>query len=289
MDGESLADQIRALETGRAFVEHSDLALVLVSGADARAWLHDLVTTDVATLERGRSRPSLLLSPTGRIRASFQVLGLGERELLLAQRDDEPDAIADLLAPYVLSSDVTIEVASDLRLFSLPGAATAPTWAGRAWRPSVHGPGVDLLVGGAEPEREAARRRLGGDGLTAVGPRAVEAWRIGRGVARFPVDLDRDSLPAEAGLDDATIVDRTKGCFLGQEAVAKVRNLGHPARVVLAAIAEGQVSTDEEVLNAGRPAGTVTSAYGSSAIVRIRWDAREGPLATAAGTPLRPR
>jgi folate-binding protein YgfZ len=289
MGEELLAEQVRALETGRAFVEHADVALVLVSGPDARAWLHDLVTTDVAMLERGRSRPSLLLSPTGRIRASFQVLGLGERRLVLAQRDDEPDSIADLLAPYVLSSDVTVEVASDLRLFSLPGAGTAPTWAGEGWRPSIHGPGADLLIGGAAPEREAARRRLEEDGLTVVGPRALEAWRVGRGVPRFPVDLDRDSLPAEAGLDDGTVVDRTKGCFLGQEAVAKVRNLGHPARVVLAATAEASVSPGEEVLAAGRPAGVVTSAYGSSAIVRIRWDAREGPLATAAGTRLRPR
>lgn len=288
MDAERLTRQVRALEEGRAFVEHADTALVLVSGADARGWLHDLVTTDVASLERGSSRPSLLLSPTGRIRAAFQVLCLGARDFVLAQPEDQPRGVADLLAPYVLSSDVSIEISPRLRLFSLPGADAPPPWSGDGWRPCVHGPGVDLLIGGDEEEHADARRRLEGGGLVPAGPDAVEAWRIRRGVPRFPVDLDEDSLPAEAGLQ-GSVIDLTKGCFLGQEAVAKVRNLGHPTRMVLAATADGPVAATDDVVSGDRVVGSVTSANASSIIIRVRWEARDAPLATPGGSRLRPR
>ena len=73
MDTLPLEDQIAALDGGRAYLEHSDVTLTIVSGADARSWLHDLVTADVATLEPFQTRPSLLLSPTGRIRAEFRI------------------------------------------------------------------------------------------------------------------------------------------------------------------------------------------------------------------------
>ena len=68
----------------------------------------------------------------------------------------------------------------------------------------------------------AAPRRGGGD--------AAEAWRIIHGIARMGPDFGQRSLPAEAGLE-ATI-DTTKGCFLGQESVARIANLGHPPRVL---------------------------------------------------------
>lgn len=286
MDAAPQPEQVRALEQARAVVEHEDMTLTSVAGADAREWLHDLVTADVASLEPGRSGPCLLLTPTGRIRAAFQVLCLGERAFLLAQREDQPRPVADLLAPYVLSSDVTIEVRSGIRLLSLPGAGTGPAWAGRAWRPSILGPGVDLLV--AEGDRAVARRRLEEAGLVRAGAEAVEAWRIGLGVPRFPVDLDEDSLPAEAVLPSEAI-DLSKGCFLGQEALARVRNLGHPTRVVLAVAGEGPVAAGDPVWADGRQVGLVTSASGPAALVRVRWNAREALLVAGRGTPLRRR
>ncbi|HZD16561.1 MAG TPA: hypothetical protein VE669_00315 [Actinomycetota bacterium] len=289
MDEARLAAQIRSIEEGRAYVEHGDVTLVAVSGADARAWLHDLVTTDVATLEPGESRPSLLLSPTGRIRAAFHVLSLGEHDLLLAQSHDQPRPVAELLSPYVLSAEVRIEVSTRRRLFSLPGGERAPAWAGEAWRPSIDGPGLDLLIGGDERERADVRRLLDGDGLRPVPSAAIEVRRIAMGVPRFPVDLDEASMPAEARLDEGPTIDLTKGCFLGQEAIAKVRNLGHPTRLTRGVTAEGPVVTGEAVTADGREAGVVTSAHDRTAIVRIRWDARDARLSTAAGTRLQGR
>jgi folate-binding protein YgfZ len=281
----TLAEQVAVLEQGRAFVVRSGVRLLRVSGADARGWLQDLLTADVGSLEpRGACR-SLLLTATGRLRADLHVYAMDDASVILAQDDDQPEAVGDALAPYVLSSDVRLE-AADRRAISAPGGSI-PGDVGEAWSPSALGGGFDLLA----TDPTVAVRALRAAGRVEVGPEAVERWRILRGRARFPVDLDRGSLPAEAGLEG--LIDPTKGCFLGQEAVAKVRNLGHPPRVILALVAEGPLTAGELLLDDGREVGIVTSAVpdgtGSAALARVRWDARETRLRTASGTTLRAR
>lgn len=287
MDTLPLEDQIAALEEGHAYLEHTDVSLTIVSGADARSWLHDLVTADVATLEPLQTRPSLLLSPTGKIRATFHVLGLGQ-DFLIAQPTDQPSPIEGLLAPYILSSDLVLG-SSPLRVFSVPGPRATPPWISEGWRPGIHDGGVDLLIAG--DDRSEIQERFADSGFVGVDPVAVETLRIRRGIPRFPVDLDEDSLPAEADLEQA--IDFTKGCFLGQESVAKVRNLGHPARVVLPLRAAERASAGERVLEGGDEVGLVTSAApipgGSAVLARVRWSARgSDDLRTGAGAALRP-
>jgi folate-binding protein YgfZ len=286
MDTLPLEDQIAAFEEGRAFLEHTDVTLTIVSGADARSWLHDLVTADVASLEPFRTRPSLLLSPTGKIRATFHVLGL-ERDILIAQSTDQPAPVGELLAPYVLSSDVALE-SSPLRVLSVPNSRAIPPWISPGWRPGIHDGGVDLLV--TENDLSGTRKRFAGSGFVPVDPAAVETVRIRRGIPRFPVDLDEDSLPAETDLEQS--FDFTKGCFLGQESVAKVRNLGHPARVVIAFHAAERTVAGERLFAGGDEVGLVTSATpipgGSAVIARVRWAARASDLRTVLGTALRP-
>lgn len=288
MDTPPLEDQLAALEDGRAYVEHTDVTLTVASGADARGWLHDLVTADVASLERFRARPSLLLSPTGRIRATFHVLGL-EGDFLLAQAADQPASIGELLAPYILSSDVTLGPSS-LRVFSVPAARAALPGMSEGWRPAIQGDGIDILVDGATDNLRETRERLANAGLVPARPDAVETLRIRRGIPRFPVDLDENSLPAEADIEQT--IDFTKGCFLGQESVAKVRNLGHPPRVVLALRSKQRTSAGEPVLALGEEVGVVTSTTpvpeGSALLARVRWSAAGSDLRTVAGTVLRP-
>ena len=120
----------------------------------------------------------------------------------------------------------------------------------------------------------------------------VERERILAGLARFPVDLDGESLPAEAGWEHDRI-DRTKGCFVGQETVAKVANAGHPTRVVRAVAVEGPASPGDAVIADGVSVGVFTSvavdgAGRSRAIVRVRWDARSADLRTASGAAVSP-
>jgi folate-binding protein YgfZ len=288
-----LDDQLAALRSGRAFADLSGWRKVLVSGPDARTWLNDLLSADLADLAEGATRRSLLLSPTGRIRADVTVAETARGPLLL-QDPIQPAFIDRLLGPYVLSSDVDlVDVTENLALLAVSGPGVppgTPDLPAEVLRPSCLGAGADLLLDALDADGLPEIRGALGD-LTEAGPDALEAWRIQRGVARFAVDLGEDSLPHEAGLDHA--VAYQKGCFLGQEAVARVRNLGHPPFVVLAAGSDGPVAPGEGVTTDGRVVGTVTSATPveggrTAAIVRVRWAARAATLRTESGEALQP-
>jgi folate-binding protein YgfZ len=285
-----IADQVEALSAGTAYAELGDHTVTLASGEEARGWLNDLVTTDVAGLERGASRPSLLLTPTGRIRAAFHVLCLGDRDFALVQRSDQLQAISTLLEPYVLSSDVTLSP-SRLRVFAVPGGDDVPAVFGNGSRPSVLAGGFDLLFGlGGDDVAADARAALTGAGFLRADLGGVERLRIHRGQPRFGIDLDTASLPAEAGLDGPPVTDRTKGCFLGQEAVAKIANLGHPRVRILAFLADAPVAVGEDVLTGDAEAvGSVTSADGGMGLLRLRWDAADDGLRSGSGAALRAR
>src|SRR5439155_12090717 len=112
-----------------------------------------------------------------------------------------------------------------------------------------------------------------------------------RGIPRLGVDFGEDALPAEAGWD--SLVDASKGCFLGQEAVAKVRNLGHPPRLVVALSAPLQLQQGDPVLADGNDVGHVTAVTSEgeawAILARIRWDARDLPLRARSGAPLQRR
>jgi len=255
------AAELDALEEGRGALGLEPFRAVAVDGEGAERFLQDLLTADIARLAPGAAARSLLLGPTGRIRADLHVLRQAEGFRLL-QALDQPRSIAELLAPYALVADVRLQEVPPPALLAVPTPG--------AWR-----------FAPAETP-----------GLVRVSPQAVESWRIRRGIARFPVDLDEDSLPAEAGLDDGVVVAREKGCYLGQESVAKVRNLGHPPRVVLALRAAAPVRAGEAVLALGGQVGLVTSVDpldGVDVLARVRWEAREERLATAGGVGLAPR
>jgi folate-binding protein YgfZ len=279
----------------RGFVDLSSWRKLWVEGADADGWLNDLVSADVSALAPGRARRSLLLSPTGRIRADFTA-SRWKDGWLLVQDPVQPMAVADLLEPYVLSSDVRLmDRTGDLALIAVPGErrlsgslpldpATHPGSGTAGYSPSVLGPGIDLVG------RDHASLAGVTAGLVEVSEATVDAWRIQRGHPRFGVDLGPDSLPQEAASTESAL-SYGKGCFLGQEAVARVRNLGHPPFVVLTVRSHRSVATGDAVLADGEDVGRVTSVAplqqgGAAAIVRVRWTARDSEFRTAAGSPL---
>jgi folate-binding protein YgfZ len=260
MIGTGLEEQLRALREGSAFLRPA-ADVTSVGGADAERWLNDLLTARVEGLPEGRSVRSLVLSPTGRIRADVQVLHSADR-FLLVQALDQPERVREILGPYVLSSSVELEPAD-----AIPVLLAAE----------------DGWLAAAEPPA----------GALEVGPEAAEAWRVSIGLAAFPIDLVEGSLPAEAGLDVPPVTETAKGCFLGQESVARVRNLGHPTRTVRALAAGEPVRAGERVVAGDRSVGAVTSSItaprGSLLLARVAWEARDAPLRTPAGTPLEPR
>jgi folate-binding protein YgfZ len=190
---------------------------------------------------------------------------------------------------YVLSSDVAlVDRTGDLAILALPGAPEPPEIEGaRASAPSALGAGSDLIAPSSERERivtELSRR------FAQATEDDAEAWRVAAGIPHVGIDTADGDLPQEAALEGSVAFD--KGCFVGQEAVAKTRNLGHPRRVLVAFAADGSVAAREAVLVDGVEVGSVTSAApvrgGSRGLARIRWADRDRVLTTAAGVVLEP-
>jgi folate-binding protein YgfZ len=281
-----MTDGLSALREGRAMVKLSTWRKVVVRGRDASPWLNDLLTAELSGLVAGEARRSLLLSPTGRIRADVAVTPDAEGFLLL-QDPIQPSPIDSLLARYVLSSDVVIEDRSgDRELFAAPPGSLVPAAGARSFRPSPLGRDEGVLL-----PRDALQDVSDHAHLVVPSPEDLEAFRVEQGVPRFGIDLGEDSLPHEAPMGKAIAHD--KGCFLGQEAVAKVRNLGHPPFVVIAVLSPDPVEAGNPVMTEGREVGRVTSAArledGTAALARVRWAARKQELRTRRGTPLRRR
>lgn len=282
VDQDALPTELAALRQGHGSVDVSGRRKLRVHGADAVGWLHDLLTADIAGLGPGASRRSLLLSPTGHVRADVQVLRRGD-DVLLVQEETQPENIGTVLAPYVLSTDVALhDVTDDLVIVALPGAADPPPVPAFTVTPSCLGRGFDVV--GARAAAQDIRTALLDSGYMEVALEAAEAWRIIEGEPRMGMEFDQRSIPAEAGLDD--LIDATKGCFLGQESVARVRNLGHPPRV-LRHVQGAHLTAGASVLEGDAIVGAVTSATSVEGryigFARVVWSAATARLTDTDG------
>ncbi len=270
------------------FADLSSWRKIGVAGAGAVEWLDDLLTPDLSGLGPHRAARALLLGPTGRIRADVTVAVAGG-SVLLIQDPVQPDPIDRLLAPYVLSSDVELgDRTTDQCLFALPGHEALPDLPGAAiTTPSCVGPGFDLTA----PDNDRARLAASlSERFTVATGSQLDAWRIELGIPRFGIDALPEDLPQEGGLIEAVAFD--KGCYLGQEAVAKVRNLGHPRRLLLHLTCGGPAAAGDPVLAGEDRAGVITSAAarpnGTIVLARVGWAHRDAELTTPAGVRLRP-
>ncbi len=154
-------EQVDALDDGRASVDRSSDRMLLVRGADARRWLGDLVTADVATLRTGSSVRSLLLTPTGRIRADMWIACTDDETFLVLQASDQAESVVDMLRPYVLSSAVTLQDATGTLSAAVRAGATGDRRAPRR-----------------RSTRPAADRRRSTSAPTSCGasPAAIHGW-----------------------------------------------------------------------------------------------------------------
>jgi tRNA-modifying protein YgfZ len=209
-------------------VDRSHRGVVAITGPDRLSWLHSLSTQDLEHLEPGQSAETLILSPQGHI------------EHHLALTDDgnalwahvEPGTAGALLGFLesmrfmlrVEPADVTGEYAVLTVTGGLPGDGALPDGVAAAVRAAL---GTDLLVARADLDRAATKFAHGG--LTLAGMQAYEALRIAARRPRFGLDTDHRTIPHEVGWIESA-VHLNKGCYRGQETVARVHNLGHPPR-----------------------------------------------------------
>jgi folate-binding protein YgfZ len=224
--GDPYAEQ-RALARAAGLVDRSHREIVRIAGQDRLSWLHSLTTQDLQHLEPGTTAQALVLSPQGHI----------EHHLTLA--DDgtavwahvEPGTAGSLLAflqsmRFLLRVDLA-DVTSDFAVLTLMGPdrpAAAPDGTAVAMPDAF---GMDMVVPRDRLAEIAAA--VEGGGAVVAGLAAYEALRIAAHRPRFGLDTDHKTLPHEIGWIE-TAVHLNKGCYRGQETVARVHNIGHPPR-----------------------------------------------------------
>lgn len=280
----SLSQQLDDLRQGRAALALTGYRIIGVTGGDAIDWLDSLVTTGVARMEPGEARNSFLLQATGRIRASFIVVRTTDGALLL-QPPGQPTPIDTLLGIYRLSSDVTLAELEETTTLLASDEDPAPRAAG-AW--------VARFTGESRPLGSAKDEWLIGGPLAdhPIVEVTPQLW-VAMGRPSFPTDLIPDALPLEASDQLGDSIDHEKGCYLGQEAIAKTRNFGRTPFVVRSFRAASPITPGDPITSEGDDVGAVTStaavADGYTVIARIRAKAHEAPDLSVAGVPLQHR
>ena len=224
--GDPYAEQ-RALDLAAGLVDRSNRGVLRITGPDRLGWLHSLTTQHLERLGPGGAAEALILSPQGHIEHHLTLTDDGTATWLHV----EPGAAADLLAFLesmrfmlrVEAADVSAEYAV-LTLLGPDADVPLPDAAAAAIRGAF---GIDVLV--ARGRLEAAAAGLREQGLALAGLAAYEALRIAAHRPRFGLDTDHRTIPHEVGwIESAVHLD--KGCYRGQETVARVHNLGHPPR-----------------------------------------------------------
>ena len=210
--GEPTKEQ-RALEAGTAWADLSHLNIVAVSGADRLQWLHDLTTQFVSDLQPGVWMPSLILDAQGHVEFQFNLVDDGTTTYLVL----DPGYVEKLVEyltkmKFMLRVDVR-DASSEFVVLRAPGAAD-----------SIGGPFA--LV--PRDEVEQMKQTFGGV-ATQAGTWALDAERVAAGRPRIGFETDHKSIPNELGVLN-TAVHMKKGCYRGQETVAKIFNLGNPPR-----------------------------------------------------------
>ena len=217
--GDPFAEQ-RALSSALGLVDRSHRGVIRIAGADRLSWLHSLSTQELEKLEPGGTAETLILSPNGHV----------EHHLILTDDGSalwahvEPHTAAALV-DYLNSMRFMLRV--EVEVLTVMGLAVGPGWAGDAAVAATYSFGADLIVSRDRLEQAAAG--LQERGAVLAGIWAYEALRIAAHRPRFGLDTDHRTIPHEVGWIDVA-VHLNKGCYRGQETVARVHNLGHPPR-----------------------------------------------------------
>ena len=211
----AVPESLRAAAAGGAYAERPDLATLTLTGADVLRYLHTVSSQHTADLAPGARSVALLLSPKGKVEFAFQLAVEADR-VVLACDLEAAEALAERLARFVFRYDVAVGAPAPGGRTLLGPAAELPAPGAVSFRSAL---GVDVFPAGA----------VDPGGLPAVGLGALEVLRVERGVPRWGRELTDDVLAEEAGLL-ASHVHLDKGCYPGQETVARVHNLGQVQR-----------------------------------------------------------
>jgi folate-binding protein YgfZ len=210
--GEPVKEQ-RALEAGTAWADLSHYSVISVSGVDRLKWLHDLTTQFVSDLQPGVWMPGMILDAKGHVEYQFNLVDDGAATFLVLDPGYANNLVEYLTKmKFMLRVDVA-DVSDTYVVLRAPGAPT-----------EIGGPFA--LV--PRTELEEMKQTFGGV-ATQVGTWALDAERVAAHRPRIGFETDHKSIPNELGVLNSA-VHMKKGCYRGQETVAKIYNLGNPPR-----------------------------------------------------------
>jgi folate-binding protein YgfZ len=247
-----IKEQYRALREGCGIAVLSWRAGFELLGADRHRFLHNYVTCDVKGLAPGSGAYGFFTSPQGRILADA-VLQAQEDRLRVEVDRDQVEPLLAHLRKFLLADRVEIRTLDGL----------TPV--------AVIGPRAEDLLGDLSAERRslmgvpawtvwtAAPEALAGG--TRVGPEALDILRVEAGIPRFGQDFGPDNFPQETGIEEA--VSYTKGCYLGQEVVARIHYRGGVQNLLRGLVFDGDATAGAQILHDGRAAGRATTVVRS--------------------------
>ncbi len=273
---ETLA-QYTALTSGIGLAELPGRTVIEVTGADRAQLLHSFTTNDVKKLPKGGICEAFVTSPQGKTLGHVLIGNLGESFIL----DAAPGQARTLIAhfeKYIISEDATLrDLTQEQGVLLLAGPGAAASLAGVASELALS----EAEIGGCrvrairvgflavpsyflqtgQDDLPAVQAALAAAGAVACGSQAVKMARLEAGTPLFGQDITEDNLPQEIGRDQAAI-SFTKGCYLGQETVARIDALGHVNRL-LALVQLGGATIPAaglELWSGDKSVGRITSA-----------------------------
>jgi len=278
------SDDYKLLRESAGLLERGDRTIVELSGAEAAEFLQGQVTNDVEALEPGAGCYAALLDHKGKIRTDMRVLRLAPDRLLVDAEGSSRAVIDHVFETYSLGRQVSHkDLSDDHSVLSLIGpaarAALDPAPAEREYDhlltpygvAATTDIGLDLICG--ERQAAAARAELG---VAEVPEDAAECLRIESGRPRLGFELD-GVIPQEAALNERA-VSFTKGCYVGQETVARLHYKGKPNRHLRGLRLSVPATHGDPVMLGDREVGTIGSAcvspiHGPIALALIRREA----------------
>lgn len=296
MPNSALEESVRQVRNGLGYARLSDYGLISLTGPDAGAFLHAQATNDVLGLPSGQGQASALLDRKASLQAYFSLHRLEETFWILAEKS-QISSIISHLEQYHFSEKLIIDDRSDVfTLLTIQGPKSRKllkAYLGESWLlPTEHG---ILFLGtrssGTSPM--LIRRSLTGEegyclcfpqehaqdftedllrlgdslGITYMPEPVREILRIEAGIPRFGIDMDHGTLLPETGLEQHA-VSYTKGCYLGQEVVARVKTYGSVQKALVGLVLHGKTlpSPNATCFIQGKAEGVIKSRTYSSSL-----------------------
>lgn len=263
-------------EAGR--LVRDDLTVIEVTGAEGAEFLQGQVTNDVERLEPGEGCYAALLDRKGKMRTDMTILRIAQDAILIvlpAATADETRAHLDM---YRIGREAEVDARPDLAVLALAGPRTPEILGGvplgaesshralrlaeRDVRAVTTAQGADLILDA--DALGAVEEWLGAEGVEAVSADALAITRVEAGRPAFGAEMGNDTIPQEANINDRA-VSFEKGCYIGQETVARLHYRGKPNRHLRRLRAEGPIAAGDVVVLGERELGKVGTAVLSPA------------------------